>query len=291
VAVNDMTHELEQHRKAVRDEWTNSDTVAAWARWHPKITAQQVNMRGVLIEHARLAPGMRVLELACGTGDPALEIARRVGPNGRVTATDLSSQMLDVCRQNASAAGITNMDFAVADAEALQFDRESFDRVTSRLGVMYFVDVQRALTQIKRVLIADGIVALQVWGPPDESPYFMNAVGPFMRRLSPPPPPADAPTPLRFAPPGKLVDALTAAGFHDTREDRRSLILPWPGSPDELWQHLYEIAVPLRPLFDGLSGDERSAAIAESVAGFAKYYDGKTVNVPASIITVSARGV
>jgi len=154
---------------------------------------------------------------------------------------------------------------------------------------MYFVDVQRALAEIKRVLVPEGIVALQVWGPPDESPYFMNAVGPFMQRLSPPSPPADAPTPLRFAPPGKLVQALTAAGFHDMREDRRSLVLPWPGSPRELWQHLYEIAVPLRPLFDGLSGDERSAAIDESIAGYAKYYDGKTVNVPASIVTVSAR--
>jgi SAM-dependent methyltransferase len=284
-----MEQELEQYRQVVRDEWTDDDTVAAWARWHPKITAQQVNMRDVLLEHARLEPGLRVLELACGTGDPALEIARRVGPDGRVTATDLSPQMLDACRKNASAAGIANMDFAAVDAENLQFDRESFDRVTSRLGVMYFVDVQRALAEIKRVLVPNGIVALQAWGLPDESPYFMNAVGPFLRRLSPPPPPADAPTPLRFAPPGKLVGALTAAGFSDIREDRRTTVLPWPGPPNELWQHLYEIAVPLRPLFDGLSGDERSVAIGESVAGYAQYYDGKTVNVPASIVTVSAR--
>lgn len=284
-----MDPELDQYRKVVRDEWTNGETVAAWARWHSKITAQQVHMREALIQHARLEPGIRVLDLACGTGDPALEIARRVGPNGHVTATDLSPQMVEECRKNASAAGIANMDFAEVDAENLQFGSASFDRVTSRLGAMYFVDVQRALGEIRRVLIPGGIVTLQVWGPPDESPYFMNAVEPFARRLSPPPPPADAPTPLRFAASGKLVNALIAAGFRDTREDRRSMVLPWPGSPDELWQHLYDIAVPLRPLFDGLSGDERSAAIGESVAGYAKYYDGKAVNVPASIVTVSAR--
>lgn len=284
-----MSEELTHYRKLVRDEWTNGDTVAAWAHWHPKITRQQVNMREALIQHARLEPGLRVLELACGTGDPALEIARRVGPEGRVTATDLSAQMLDVCRKNASAAGLANMDFAVADAEELRFPSASFDRVTSRLGVMYFVDVQRALAEIKRVLVPGGVVALQVWGPPEESPYFANAVGPFMQRLSPPPPPPDAPSPLRFAPPGKLVDALTAAGFGDTREERRSMVLPWPGPPDELWQHIYDIAIPLRPLFDGLSGDERAAALAESVAGYAKHYDGRTVNVPASIVTVSAR--
>jgi len=284
-----MDPELDQYRKVVREEWTNNDTVAAWARWHAKITAQQVNMREALIQQARLEPGMRVLELACGTGDPALEIARRVGPNGHVTATDLSPQMLEECRKNAAAAGIANMDFAVADAENLQFGSASFDRVTSRLGAMYFVDVQRAFAEIQRVLAPGGIVTLQVWGLPDESPYFMNAAGPFMRRLSPPPPPDDAPTPLRFAPHGKLVDALTAAGFRDAREDRRRMVLPWPGPPSELWQHLYDIAVPLRPLFDGLSGAERSAAIGESIAGYASYYDGTTVNVPASIVTVSAR--
>jgi SAM-dependent methyltransferase len=284
-----MSEQLTHYRSMVHDEWTNGDTVAAWARWHAKITVQQVNMREALIQHARLEPGMRVLELACGTGDPALEIAIRVGPEGRVTATDLSAQMLDVCRKNASAAGLANMDFAVTDAEQLEFPSASFDRVTSRLGVMYFVDVQRALAEIKRVLVPGGVVALQVWGPPEESPYFANAVGPFVQRLSPPPPPPDAPSPLRFAPPGKLVDALTAAGFHDTREERRSMVLPWPGPPAELWQHIYEIAIPLRPLFDGLSDDERAAALAESVAGYVKYYDGKAVNVPASIITVSAR--
>jgi SAM-dependent methyltransferase len=284
-----MDPELEQYRRVVQDEWTSSDTVAAWARWHPKIVAQQINMREVLIECACLEPGMRVLDLACGTGDPALEIARRIGPNGHVTATDLSPLMLEECRRNASAAGIANMDFVVADAENLQFAPKSFECVTSRLGAMYFVDVQRALAAIKRVLVPSGIVALQVWGLPDESPYFMNAVAPFARRLSPSPPPDDAPTPLRFAPRGKLVDALTVAGFHDAHEDRRAIVLPWPGSPTELWQHLYDIAIPLRPLFNGLAGDERSAAIAESIAGYANYYDGKTVNVPAAIVTVSAR--
>lgn len=282
-----MSQEEIGYRQMVREEWTQADTVNAWARWHGKITAQQVNMRDALFAQARLAPGMRVLDLACGTGDPVLDIARRVGPGGHVTASDLSAQMLDVCRKNASAAGLTNMDFAVADAEELPFAPKSFDRVTSRLGMMYFVDAQRALSEIKRVLAPGGIVALQVWGPAEESPYFSNAVGPFMRRLNPPPPPADAPSPLRFAPAGKLLDALTAAGFRDVREDRRAMVLPWPGSPDELWQHLYEIAVPLRPLFDGLPADERARAVAESAAGYAKYYDGKTVNVPASIVTVS----
>src|SRR5688572_21992297 len=111
-----MNQESNGYRRLVREEWTQADTVAAWARWHTKITAQQVHMREALIAQSGLEPGMRVLDLACGTGDPALELARRVGLGGRVTASDLSAQMLDVCRKNASAAGLANMDFVVADA-------------------------------------------------------------------------------------------------------------------------------------------------------------------------------
>src|SRR4029453_9925915 len=93
-----MTPDYEQYRRIVRDEWTHADTVAAWRRWHAKIVIQQVNMRDALLAQSALQPGLRVLDLACGTGDPALEIARRVAPGGRVTATDLSADMLTVCR-------------------------------------------------------------------------------------------------------------------------------------------------------------------------------------------------
>jgi SAM-dependent methyltransferase len=281
-------HENIDYRKSVRDEWTDATTVAAWARWHDRIVIQQTNMRDTLLRHAQLGPGMRVLDLACGTGDPALEIARKVLPGGHVTATDLSGLMVEAARENAARAGLGNLSLAVADAENLDFANASFDRVTSRLGVMYFVDAMRAMAEIRRVLVPGGIVALQVWGPPEESPYFLNAVGPFVQRLNPPAPPPDAPGPLRFAAPGKLADVLTDAGFQNVREERRTLVLPWPGSAQELWQHLYEIAVPLRPLFDGLPPDERAAAISESVAGYAAYFDGHSVNVPASIVTVSA---
>ena len=166
-----MGHELGQYRKVVRDEWTSGDTVAAWARWHPKIAAQQVHMREVLIQHARLEPGMRVLDLACGTGTPLSKLRAGSGPTV-ASPPRISPQMLDECRKNASAAGIANMDFAAADAENLQFGRESFDRVTSRLGVMYFVDVQRALAEIKRVLV------------PKESSHCRSGARPTRARTS-----------------------------------------------------------------------------------------------------------
>jgi SAM-dependent methyltransferase len=274
------------YRRMVLDEWTDAGTVGAWRRWHPKIVVQQQLMKAALLEHAGIRPGMRVLDLASGTGDPAIAIAGEIG-DGHVTASDLSADFLRVCEDNAREAGRTNMTFKQADAESLPFADDSFDRVTSRLGVMYFVDAQRALKEIKRVLKPGGTAAFVAWGPAEASPYFLCGIGPFMQRLSPPPPPADAPTPLRFAASGSLSRELGDAGYHRVREEQRSVNLPWPGSPEELWQHLYDVAVPMRPLFDGLVPAERAQAVSEAVAAYNAYYDGSSVNVPAAIVVAS----
>jgi SAM-dependent methyltransferase len=275
------------YRQMVFDEWSNPLAVSAWRTWHPKIVVQQELMKQELLAQARIEPGMRVLDLAAGSGDPAITIAGLVGADGEVTALDLSAEMLEVCQDNAREAGRTNMTFACADAEALPFADETFDRVTSRLGIMYFVDAQKALSEIRRVLKPGGIAAFLVWGPAESSPYFLCGLGPFMRRLNPPAPAPDAPGPLRYAAPGSLSRELDAAGFDAVHERQHVVELPWPGSPDELWQHLYDVAVPARPLFDGLEPAERDDAVAEAIAGFGEYYDGVRVNVPAAIVVAA----
>ena len=276
------------YRQMVLNEWTDAGTVGAWRRWHPKIVVQQELMKEALLAHADVQPGMEVLDLASGTGDPAITIAGLV-EGGHVTASDLSPAMLEACTEHAREAGLTNLTCQQADAESLPFADDSFDRVTSRLGIMYFVDVQTALAEIMRVLKPGGVATFLVWGPAEESPYIVCGIGPFMQRLNPPPPPPDAPGPLRFAVAGSLSGELTAAGFVSVREEQRTVDLPWPGPPDELWQHLYDVAVPMRPLFDGLPPAERQRAVAEAVAGYRQYYDGEHVNVPAAIIVASGR--
>jgi SAM-dependent methyltransferase len=275
------------YRQMVFDEWSNPAAASAWRAWHPKIIVQQELMKQALLAQAGIEPGMHVLDLAAGSGDPAITIAGLVGTDGEVAALDVSAEMLEVCEDNARQADRTNMTFACADAEALPFADETFDRVTSRLGIMYFVDAQKALSEIRRVLKPGGIAAFLVWGPAESSPYFMCGLGPFIRRLNPPAPPPDAPGPLRYAAPGSLSSELSAAGFEAVHEQQDVVELPWPGPPDELWQHLYEVAIPARPLFDGLAPIEREEAVAEAVAGFGEYYDGVHVNVPAAIVVAA----
>jgi SAM-dependent methyltransferase len=204
-----------------------------------------------------------------------------------VTATDLSAGMLAVAEEQAAAAGVANLAFRQADAQRLPFADAAFDRVTSRIGAMYFVDIRGALGEIRRVLKPGGRVALAAWGPVERGTYAASLIGPFLRRLAPPPPPPDAPQPLRFAAEGALGGELERAGFGDVEEIHRVIPVPWPGSAEELWQHFYDIAVPFHPLFDGLPPAERAEAIAEVAALLRAYDDGGAVRNTSAIVVAS----
>ncbi len=76
---------IQKFREHLHQEWTGDRTVTAWRKWHAQIAAFTRGATEAILEAAHLRPGMRVLDLACGVGDPALSIAEEVGPSGRVT--------------------------------------------------------------------------------------------------------------------------------------------------------------------------------------------------------------
>jgi SAM-dependent methyltransferase len=279
---------VDQFREVVREEWADPVTVAGWRRWFPKMLAQFQEGTGLLLRAAELEPRMRVLDLASGSGDPALTLAAAVGPAGRITATDSSIGMLALAEEHARSRGVTNIAFKQADAHALPFPDQHFDRVTSKLGVMYFVDCPVALAEIRRVLRPGGRAALLAWGPPDQSAYIQAALGPVLERAQLPPPPPGAPQPFRFAVQGSLTAELERAGFREIREAMHVVPLPWPGPPEELWHHLYDIAAPFRPVVDGLDPDTRDQAVDEVLVRLRRYYDGERTNTPAAIVVASA---
>src|SRR5688572_30844801 len=114
-----MTSNVLAFETKVRTEWMDESTASAWRRWHDKSVLFWKELTDALLTAARLAPGQRVLELACGTGDPAINVAQTVGPTGHVVATDLAPQMLDIARENAARVGLKNMTFEVVDAHGL----------------------------------------------------------------------------------------------------------------------------------------------------------------------------
>ena len=280
-----MSSEEEAFRQRVLDNWTSPETIAAWRRWHAKIALQQQAVSDAIIAAALIAPGKRVLDLASGSGEPAIQIAGIVGDGGRVVATDLSSGMLGVARENAIAAGRTNMSFETAEVEALPFGDASFDAVTSRMGIMFVVDIQRGLREIRRVLRPGGRAAFAAWGPFQQSTMFWSMIEPFARRASPPESPPGALGPMRFAVPGTLSDALRAAGFAGVDEITTLYPAPFAGTPEEQYEAFYELAAP--PYFDELSDNERDAALSEALATLRDFYDGAAVRTNATVVIAS----
>ncbi|MGI8475315.1 MAG: class I SAM-dependent methyltransferase [Thermomicrobiales bacterium] len=279
---------VEEFKELVCREWSDPESVEGWRRWFPKVLEQFQAGTDLFVRSAELEPGMHVLDVASGSGDPALALADAVGPDGRVTATDSSAGMLDLAEAHARARGLTNLAFRQADAHALPFPDGSFDRVTSKLGVMYFVECGQALREIRRVLKPEGRVALLAWGPPELSEYVQLAFGPILRRAKLPPPPPCWPHPFRFAERGSLTAELGAAGFRRVQEEMHMVPMPWPGPPEELWQQIYDIAAPFRPVVDGLAPDERGKAVGEVLAGLRRCYDGTRTATTAAIVIASA---
>ncbi len=125
-----------------------------------------------MLDAAGVVPGARVLDLGTGTGDTAILAALRVGPTGRVLATDISAAMLKAATETAQAAGVTNVDFQIADAGALELEAGSFDAVIARFSLMFVPDVPAALSGIRKVLRPGGGIGALVWATPEENLFL-----------------------------------------------------------------------------------------------------------------------
>jgi ubiquinone/menaquinone biosynthesis C-methylase UbiE len=274
---------------AVSDAWNWAERAAAWRRWHPTLTEWWRGVTDLLVTWAEPGPGMRVLDLASGTGEPALTLAPLIAP-GTVTATDVVPEMVAIAAENAAAQGITNMPVQQADAAALPFPDASFDRVTCRFGVMYFPDVPQALREVRRVLRPGGRAVFATWGPLEQIDYLTSTLSVLLRyQDTPPPAPApDAPHPLRFARSGTLSAALRAAGFTEVREETPIIPLPWPGTPEEFLGYIRSDMVTFDSLLLQIAPEQRQEALEEVWTSIRNYDDGECVQFNAAIVIAAA---
>lgn len=111
-------------------------------------------------DRVRLEPGQRALDLCCGTGDLALALAERVGPEGRVTGADFSRPMLELATKKAATDGVPQVEFEWADALELPYEDESFDAVTISFGARNLADLPKGLAEMNRVLKPGGRLAI-----------------------------------------------------------------------------------------------------------------------------------
>jgi ubiquinone/menaquinone biosynthesis C-methylase UbiE len=138
-----------------RRAW-DGDEGAYWAAHADRFDRAVAPYHERLMSTAAIAPGERVLDIGCGTGQTTRDAARAAAPGGVALGVDLSSQMLDVARARASDERVRNAAFEQADAQVHPFDAASFDVAISRTGAMFFGDPVAAFTNIHRSLRAGG---------------------------------------------------------------------------------------------------------------------------------------
>lgn len=206
----------DQHafKTAVREQWDRSAT--GWNQHTSAIRTWLRQPTDAMLDMAGIGTGAEVLDVAAGAGDQTLDIARRVGPTGRVLATDLSAVILALALHNAQQAGLRNVQTQVADGEELDVGPASFDAVVCRLGLMFFPDPALGLQAMHRALRPGGGICTMVFSRPERNPCIGILMSTAMQHAGLPA--RDPFTPGGLLSLGKLglADALfTAAGFQD----------------------------------------------------------------------------
>ena len=277
-----MSHTV-QWRENARQGWAKS--AAARSRFSSQHAAMTQAATEEIIRLGQVKPGMQVLDVATGVGDPAIALAKLVGPDGHVQAVDMANEMLEAAEEEARQQGVTNISFKQAIAESLPFPDQTFDLVTCKHAVMFFADVETGLREIRRVLKPDQHAVFTARGLPEEYHSCITRV--FSKYLEVSPPAPGTPHGLRFAHLGTLSEALKEAGFNKVGEESPTLPWNWHGPPEEYWA-LPQGAAQIPQLIERLDPERRDDVIAEVVESIREYYDGTQVNFTARIVLASA---
>lgn len=268
--------------------WGSQYRLVASEKWKAKSAAMGRPVTEALVEYAQPAAGMRALDLASGTGEPAISLAARVGPTGHVTALDLSPELLEIAAGRARDRGLTNFSTQKADAHSLPFPDDNFDLATSRFGVMFFRDPELALRELRRVLRAGARACLLAWGP-FEQPYWQSMMGVVHRHVGGTLLEPGGPNPFRYAEAGCLSAVLRSAGFVDVEEQTRELPWTWPGPVEEVWDQAQAVAVPFRPMLERVPAEQWPTIHAEVHKTVAQYSDGENIAFGATVVLASGR--
>ena len=243
-------------------------------------------MTDALLSAAAISPDFVVLDLASGSGDPALSIAERL-VGGTVIALDSSPTGLVQANSHAEQLGLSAKVRSVqADAHAIPLKPNCVDRITCRCGIMFFNDAGLVMSEVLRVLKPAGRAALLVWGS-FEQPFFDATVAAVLRLVPGAQMPTQALAMFRFASPGSLEGVLRAAGFCDVREEALTVPRVWSGSPEQLWAYQQEISILCHPLFRSIPSDSRSKVDAEVSALLSRFRSGSILRVPVNVIVAT----
>lgn len=188
-----------------------------------------------MLQLARLRPGMRVLDLASGRGEPAIAAAHRVAPHGSVLGIDIDAGVLAMARERAEREAVGNLELRAMDAAALG-ELPPFDAVLARWGLMYFDAPVAALRAVRRAMASGALLVAAVWAEPERVQYHTLPRRLLARHRSLPPIDPEAPGTFRYAEVERLQRDFAAAGLRIVHIEEMQLEVMEATTDDELLQ-------------------------------------------------------
>jgi SAM-dependent methyltransferase len=240
-----------------------------------------------LIREAGIEPGDAVLDVATGSGEPALSIAEVVGQSGMVVGIDPLAGMIASAQRAANDRHFERAHFQIAFADHLPFRDEQFDAVVSRFGIMFFPSPVVSVRELLRVLKPNRPIAFAVWCSLERNPFHYVMAHVVDRYFPPAPASADAAGPFRYAEPGKLLSVLNAAGAAHTSERLLRFSIEVPLAGDDFWALRLDMAEKLRTKLSSLPPEKASEIKREVFQNVASYSTGSGVSFPAEVLIVS----
>ena len=232
-----------------------------------------------MIERLDITEDQQHLDIAAGTGEPGLSIAR-LAPKGRVVLTDLVAEMLHIASRRARARGIANIETRVCSADDLPFDDATFDSVSVRFGYMFFPDLATATAEFSRVLKPGGRLCSSVWVKPEDNPWTTIAMQAIASEVvAVPPPDRDGPHMFRCAAPGRVSALYEGAGLCDVVEWDVDVELV-TRSPEQYWEMISEHVSLAVAALQQVDEPARERIRADAIAQASAFEQGGEVRVP-----------
>jgi ubiquinone/menaquinone biosynthesis C-methylase UbiE len=219
-----------------------------------------------MLQLAQIKRGDTLLDIACGTGEPAIPAAQLVGSSGKVIAIDWVDEMVAFAREKASAQGISNIEFRVLDGEALDIASASVDAATIRWGLMFMPDPDACVTRAYQALKPGGRIVIANWAGAEKTPWAAIALNAIKKHVDIPPPPPGMTGLYSFADPARNRALLENAGFQSVSVEELKVTMIDVDTGAEYFTWVKDMAGPIASLFASLTSDvqlkvDRDAAI------------------------------
>jgi ubiquinone/menaquinone biosynthesis C-methylase UbiE len=263
-------------RDGQRTVWAG--LASGWEKWDSVIMEQLRPVGTAMIERLDIADDQQHLDIAAGTGEPGLTVAR-LAARGHVVLADLAAEMLDVAARRATAQGITNVETKVCSADDLPFGDATFDSISVRFGYMFFPDVAKATAEFARVLKPGGRLCSSVWVKPEENPWTAIAMQAIAAEAELVPPDPNGPNMFRCAAPGCVTALYERAGLRDVAEWDVQVELV-TRSPAEYWEIISEHVSPAVAALRQVDEPTRERIADAVIARVGAYEEDGKVRVP-----------